>query len=50
MLKRMRKQNKKNFDDVHNIKNKEIVIDDLIFLHNTQHKNNRNFNMKMKNK
>ncbi len=50
MFERMRKQNKKNFDDSHNIKNKKIVIDDSIFLHDTQHKDNRNSKIKMKNR
>ncbi len=50
LLRRMREQEKKNFDDLHNTKNKEIVVDDLILLHDTQHENDKSFNRKLNNR
>ena len=47
LLRRMREQEKENFDSLHNIKDKEIVIDDLILLHDTQHENDKSFNRKL---
>ncbi len=47
-LKRMRKQNKKYFDSKHFTTNKNINKNDLVFLHDIQHENNRNINRKLK--
>ena len=41
MMRRMRKQNKKLFDDYHEIRNKEIEERNMIFLHDTQHEKNK---------
>ncbi len=48
MLKRMRKQNKKYFDSKHFTTNKNINKNDFVFLHDIQHKNDRNINRKFK--
>jgi hypothetical protein len=48
LLKRMRKQNKKYFDSKHFTTNKNINKNDLVFLHDTQHENDRSINRKLK--
>jgi hypothetical protein len=48
LLKRMRKQEKKYFDSKHFATNKDINKNDLVFLHDIQHENDRSINRKMK--
>jgi hypothetical protein len=48
LLKRMRKQDKKYFDSKHFTINKDINKNDLVFLHDTQHENDRSINRKLK--
>jgi hypothetical protein len=48
LLKRMRKQDKKYFDSKHFVTNKEINKNDLVFLHDIQHENDRSINRKLK--
>jgi hypothetical protein len=48
LLKRMRKQDKKYFDSKHFVTDKEINKNDLVFLHDTQHENDRSINRKLK--
>jgi cytidylate kinase len=50
LLKRMRKKEKKYFDELHSIKNKEINFDDLVLLRDVQHENDRSIIRKMKHK
>ena len=47
MIRRMRKQNKKFFDDYHEIRNKKIKKKNMIFLHDTQHEKNKNSQRKL---
>jgi hypothetical protein len=44
----MRKQNKKYFDSKHFVTNKNINKNDLVFLHDIQHENDRSINRKLK--
>jgi hypothetical protein len=48
LLKWMRKQNKKYFDSKHFVTNKNINKNDLVFLHDIQHENDRSINRKLK--
>jgi hypothetical protein len=48
LLKRMQKQNKKYFDLKHFATNKNINKNDLVFLYDIQHENNRSINRKLK--
>jgi hypothetical protein len=48
LLKRMRKQKKEYFDSEHFATNKNINKNDLVFLHDIQHENDRNINRKLK--
>jgi hypothetical protein len=48
LLKRMRKQDKKYFDSKHFTTNKDINKNDLVFLHDIQHENDRSINRKLK--
>jgi hypothetical protein len=48
LLKRMRKQEKEYFDLKHFATNKNINKNDFVFLHDTQHENDRNINRKLK--
>jgi hypothetical protein len=48
LLKRMRKQDKKYFDSKHFTTDKDINKNDLVFLHDTQHENDRSINRKLK--
>ena len=43
----MREQNKKCFDDYHEIQIKKIKQNDMIFLHDTQHEKNKNLLRKL---
>jgi hypothetical protein len=48
LLKRMRKQEKEYFDAEHFTIDKKINKNDLVFLHDIQHKNDRSINRKLK--
>jgi hypothetical protein len=48
LLKRMRKQKKEYFDSEHFATKKNINKNDLVFLHDTQHENDRSINRKLK--
>ena len=41
MIRRMRKQNKKFFDDYHEVRNKKIKKKNMILLHDTQYEKNK---------
>jgi hypothetical protein len=48
LLKRVRKQDKKYFDSKHFVTDKKINKNDLVFLHDIQHENDRSINRKLK--
>ena len=48
MLEKMRRQEKKMFDSIHEMRDEELKSEDLILLHDTQHMHDRSSNKKLK--